>query len=190
MNNPKYYKEFLNFFKVQKRMPSYREIAKIFKFKSKNAAYKLAEKMIGQNFIAKDAAGKLLPGELFGKIPVLGTVTAGWPSPAEEELVDVMSLDEYLVRKQEATYLLKVDGDSMIDAGILPGDLVLVERTNVIKDGDIVIAEVDNEWTMKYFKKSGQQTYLQPGNKKYQAIIPKQELKISAVVRAVIRKLS
>jgi repressor LexA len=76
----------------------------------------------------------------------------------------------------------------MIEAGIMPGDLVLVERGRDPKDGDIVVAEVDHEWTMKYFKKQGGRIILVPANKKYQPIIPKAELKIAAVVRSVIRK--
>src|SRR5437867_12859489 len=75
-------------------------------------------------------------------------VTAGFPSPAEEELADTMTLDEYLITNKEATYILKVNGESMIDAGILPGDLLLVKRGIDPRDGDIVIAQVDREWTM------------------------------------------
>jgi len=81
-------------------------------------------------------------------VPVLGTVIAGFPSPAEEELADTMTLDEYLITNKEATYILKVNGESMIDAGILPGDLLLVKRGIDPRDGDIVIAQVDREWTM------------------------------------------
>ena len=86
--------------------------------------------------------------------PLLGIVEAGFPS-AEEELIDTMSLDEYLIENKEASYILRVKGDSMIDAGIREGDLVIVERTNAPRVGDIVIAEVDGEWTMKYLRKRG-----------------------------------
>ena len=91
------------------------------------------------------------PGSPGADLPVLGTVAAGFPSPADEELTDTMSLDEYLISNKEATYILKVNGNSMIDAGILPGDMLLVERGVQPRDGDIVIAQVDREWTMKYF---------------------------------------
>jgi repressor LexA len=76
----------------------------------------------------------------------------------------------------------------MIDAGIMPGDLVLVERGIDPKDGDIVIAEVDGGWTMKYFRKRGREVMLMAGNKKYKPIVPKTELNIAAVVTAQIRK--
>jgi Peptidase S24-like len=77
--------------------------------------------------VEKDEAGKIVPGRLFHAVPVLGTVTAGFPSPADEELGDTMSLDEFLITNKEATYILKVNGESMIEAGILSGDLLLVE---------------------------------------------------------------
>jgi SOS-response transcriptional repressor LexA len=84
--------------------------------------------------------------------------------------------------------MLRIKGDSMIDAGILPGDQVLVERGVEAKDGDIVIAEVDGKWTIKYYRKRGSKVVLLPGNKKYQPIVPKEELRVAAVVKAVIRK--
>ena len=76
----------------------------------------------------------------------------------------------------------------MIDAGIVEGDMVLVERRSEAKSGEIVIAEVDGGWTMKYFKKTGSQVMLIAANKKYKPIIPKEDLVIAAVVIAVIRK--
>ena len=124
----------------------------------------------------------------FKKIRLRGAITAGFPSPAEEELGDIMNLEEFLIRNKEATYILKVTGDSMIEAGLLPGDLVLVERRADAKDGDIVVAQVDHGWTMKYFRKRGRQIYLEPANKKYRPIYPTEELHIAAVVIAAIRK--
>ena len=84
--------------------------------------------------------------------------------------------------------MLKVSGDSMMDAGIHPGDMLLVERGRSPKEGDIIVAEVDKQWTLKYYNKKGNQIVLVPANKKYQTIIPKNELNVAAVVTAVIRK--
>lgn len=81
----------------------------------------------------------------------LGTIEAGFPSPAEEELLDTITLDEWLIKRREATYMLEVKGLSMMNAGILPGDTALVERGREPKHGDIVIACVDGKWTMKYY---------------------------------------
>lgn len=169
-------------------MPSYAELAKLLGYKSKNAAVKIARKLEDARVIARDGVGKLIPGKLFGDARILGTVEAGFPSPAEEELVDTMSLDEYLIERKEATYLLKVKGDSMIEAGICDGDMVLVERGRTARDRDIVIAEVDGGWTMKYFRKRGSEVWLEPANRTMKPIRPKEGLSIAAVVRAVIRK--
>lgn len=184
----KYQSKILAFYRKAKRMPSYSEITRILGFKSKNAAYKLVGKMIEAGLVTKDSSGKIIPKIIFGETRILGTVEAGFPSPAEEELIDTITLDEYLIKNKEATYMLKVSGDSMIDAGIKPGDIVLVERNKSPKNGDIVIAEVDGNWTMKYFQKLGENITLVPGNKKFKPIIPKDELNISAVVTAVVRK--
>jgi SOS regulatory protein LexA len=176
------------FWQTHKRMPSYTELARLFRYRSRNAACKLAAKLIAQNLLAKDKAGKLLPTRSFYGVPLLGDVGAGFPSPADEELGDTMDLNEFLIRNKEATYLLTVSGDSMIGAGILPGDMVLVERTHDFKDGDIVIAEIDHEFTMKYLRKKGRKFYLEAANKRYKPFYPQHELTIAAVVRAVIRK--
>ncbi len=113
---------------------------------------------------------------------------AGFPSPAEEELADTMSLDEFLIGNKEATYMLRISGLSMKDAGIMPGDMVLADRSLVPADGNIVIAEVDGKWTIKYLRKRGGQVYLEPANRNFPIIRAEGELRIAAVVKAVIRK--
>jgi repressor LexA len=157
-------------------------------FKSKNSVYKLVQKLIDEGAIEKDSSNRLVPKKLLGEVPLLGLVKAGFPSAAEEQMLDSMNIDEFLIKRKDATYLLEVDGDSMIDAHIAPGDLVIAERTTVARDGDIVIAEVDGEWTMKYFKQKLGRVWLEPANKKYKPIYPTEELKIAAVVKGVVRK--
>jgi SOS regulatory protein LexA len=178
----------ITFWRTRKRMPTYSEVSQLCGYRSTNAAYKLVARLLEQGLLAKDTAGKLLPTSHFSGAPLLGDVGAGFPSPAEEELGDTMDLNEFLIANKEATYILRVTGDSMADAGILPGDLVLVERTHDFKDGDIVIAEIDHEFTMKYLRKKGRKFYLEAANKRYKPLYPQEELKVVAVVRAVIRK--
>jgi SOS regulatory protein LexA len=119
---------------------------------------------------------------------LLGAVQAGFPSPAEEELMDTLSMDEYLIKHPSASYLLKVTGDSMIEEGIKEGDLVIVERGREPKQGDIVIAQVDGDWTMKFYEKNLTGVYLRAANKKYPLIRPHRELIIGGVVVANVRK--
>lgn len=176
------------FFRDHNRPPSYREMMGLFDYRSKNSVYRLIGRLEEHGYVER-AAGKLsFSRAITGSIRMLGAVQAGFPSPAEEELVDVISLDEYLVEKPDATYLLSVTGDSMIDAGIQPGDIVLVEKGAAPAEGDIVVAQVDEEWTLKYFGKDASGVYLDPANSNYQRIRPKQSLSIGGIVKGAIRK--
>src|SRR5262249_5629039 len=178
----------VQFYHRHHRMPSFRELQHLYSFKSSRAAVKLAAKLIARGVLAKDTTGKLLPTRYFRETRVLGAVEAGFPSPAEEALGDTMDLDEFLIKNKEATYILKVTGDSMTGAGILPGDMVLVERGLEPRDGDIVIAQVDHQWTMKYFRKRGRRGYLEAGNKTFKPSYPKEEVKGATGVIGVIPK--
>lgn len=175
----------------------YREIMDLLGFKSKNSVYKLVNKLVESGVLSKDGSGRLVPRNLGGvaETPMLGLVEAGIPSTAEEIISDTVSLDEYLIREPDGTYLLEVKGDSMIDAGIREKDLVVAVRAGspgvgAPKEGDIVIAEVDGGWTMKYLRKERRtgRTYLEPANKKYKPIYPENDLNIAAIVKGVVRR--
>ncbi len=191
-----YQTKIYSFYSDNKRMPTYSEMMKLFGFKSKNAIFKIVDKLLDAGIVAKDHLGRLIPTKIFSEVPMLGFVTAGFPAAVEEELTDTMNLDSLLIAKKELTYMLEVDGDSMIDAHIEKGDMVLVEKTNQAKDGQIVIAEVDGEFTMKYFRRSTMLTagkmvekiWLEPANKNYGPIYPENSLNVVAVLKAVIRK--
>jgi repressor LexA len=175
------------FYDSHKRMPSYSEMMKMFGYKSKNAVYRLVTKLVDAGVVAKDKLGRLIPSDNWGEIPLIGSVKAGFPSVAEE-LTDTVNLEDMLIKHKESTYLFEVDGKSMIDAHIDNGDMVLAERTSVAREGDIVIANVDGEFTMKYFRKTNGKPWLEPANKAFKPIHPKESLTIVAVVKAVIRK--
>ena len=188
LNYPIYKNKILEFYRKNRRMPSYKEIMDLLAFKSKNAVFKLINKMVDDGVVDKDSSGKLTPMKIFGEIPLLGLVEAGIPTVVDQG-TDTLSLEEYLIGKNSASkYLLEVKGDSMIDEGIREGDLVIVERRGDPKDGDIVIAEVDGGWTMKYYKKKGNSIYLKPANKNYSPIYPEYQLEVAAIVRGVIRR--
>jgi repressor LexA len=184
-----YKNKIISFYKDKKRMPSYAEIMNLLGFKSKNAVYKLINKLVAEGVVSKDSQGRLSPNKLAGEVSLLGLVEAGIPTSAEEEVLDTMNLDDYLIRDTSKTFILQVKGDSMIEEGIKEGDLVVVERTTNPKDGEIVIAQVDGGWTMKYLrKKTGKPVFLEPANKNYKPIHPEYELNVAAVVRGVIRR--
>ncbi len=183
-----YKQKIVAFFNRNKRMPGYKELMTMTGFKSKNAVYKLINRLVEANILEKDSAGRITLTKASNEIPYLGLVEAGFPTTVEEELNDTMSIDEYLVENKDKTFILEVKGDSMIDAGIREGDFVIAEKTESPREGEIVIAEVDSKWTMKYLRKDGTKIYLEAANKNYRPIFPKESLRIAAVVKGVVRK--
>jgi SOS regulatory protein LexA len=191
-----YKNKIISFYKANKRMPVYTEIMKLVGFKSKNAVSKLIDKLINEGVLDKDSSGHLIPNKLIGEVPLLGLVEAGFPTVAEEIDLDMINIDDYLIKDKDSSYLLEVKGESMIDAGIHEGDMVIAEKVNSegqnnkkeVKDGDIVIALVDGGWTMKYYRNRSGKVYLEPANKDFKPIYPENELVIAAIVRGVIRK--
>jgi repressor LexA len=180
-------KKLRSFYKKHHRLPSYQEMLKIFGVNSKNAVFRWIQKLIEENFLKKEGS-KIVPAAKFFALPVLGLVKAGFPILAEENR-QYLSLDEYLIEDPNSTFLLRVSGDSLIGAGIFDGDLVIIERKRVANVGDIVLAQIDNEWTLKILRKIENRYYLESANKKYPAFFPKAELKIFGVVKAVVRKI-
>ena len=177
------------FFWKHKRLPSYSEILDITQYKSTKTVYDIISQMEGEGLVRRDAKNKIVPTDKLDAIPLLGQVEAGFPTSADSQLAVHLSLDDYLIPKnRESTYLLKVSGDSMAEAGILPGDLVMVERGKTPKVGDIVVARVDNQWTLKYLATEKGQFCLVPANGNYKTIYPDQELQVEAVVVGMIRK--
>lgn len=194
------------FHETNGRMPSYSEICKICKINSKNTAHNLIKKLVSLGKLKTDSTGKIIPKENHQKesrtqiqlsnkttstspLRLLGLVEAGFPTPSEESMHDKISLDDWVIEKREASFMLKVKGDSMKDAGILDGDMVIVERTSSPKSGQIVVAEVDGSYTMKYLRKNPKGGfYLEAANDAFKPIYPKENLQITAVVKAVVRK--
>ena len=176
------------FFRENRRMPTFAEMVGLLGVKSKSVVNFWIDKLIRAGILEKDEKRHLRFKKSSFAIPLVGSVQAGFPSPEEEALCDIMSMDEYLITKPEASFLLQVSGDSMIGEGIMEGDLVIIERGKQPRNGDVVIAEVDGDWTMKYFKNENGQVYLEAANPKYPIIRPNTELRLGGVVTAVIRK--
>jgi len=182
-----YKNKILDFYRDNGRMPVYTEIMKLLGFKSKNSVFRLINKLIDEGIFTKDSKGFLIPNKSINELPMLGLVEAGFPTVADE-LTDTISLDDYLISDKNSSYVFEVKGESMIDEGIREGDLVIAEKKKEPKDGDIVIAYVDGGWTIKFLKKKNGKIWLEPANKNFKPIYPKEELKIAAVVKGVVRK--
>jgi repressor LexA len=181
-------KEIQSFFREERRMPTYKEMLDLLGVRSKSVVHYWMEKLCAEGVLARDTKGFLRPVRLAPGILLAGAVAAGYPSPAEEELRDIISIDEYLITRPESSFLVKVSGGSMTGAGIMDGDMVIVEKGREPKNGDIVLAEVDGEWTMKYFVRKGKDIILEAANRKYPTIRPKNELRLGGIITAVIRK--
>lgn len=125
-------------------------------------------------------------------IPLLSTsIKAGFPSPAEDYVEASLDINEFLIAHPSATYFFWVEGTSMIDAHIVSGDLLVVDKLENAVDGDIVIASIDNNFTVKTFRKTAKGVFLQAENDEFDDIELKgdMELQIWGVVTSLIRLL-
>ena len=118
-------------------------------------------------------------------------VAAGFPSPADDYLEDKIDLNQYLVKHPAATFLVRASGESMINAGIFPNDILVVDRSLKAEEGKVVIAVVDNELTVKRYRKKGKNIVLEPENEAYDPIIISEESEafVWGVVTNVIHNL-
>ncbi|MBP1583246.1 MAG: translesion error-prone DNA polymerase V autoproteolytic subunit [Victivallales bacterium] len=123
--------------------------------------------------------------------PLMETpVVAGFPSPAEQYAESPLDLNELLVHRPSATFFVRAAGDSMLEAGIRPGDILVVDRSLTPENSSIVIAAVDGEFTVKYFRQNQRGVSLIPANSAYPVLTFREgeELQIFGVVTAVIHQ--
>lgn len=178
--------------------PSISEMASFLKVSSKNAVAKLLNALEDAGYIKTDgrargitildALGETLEKGLI-RVPVLGRVQAGSPHLAEEQIEEWVNLPQTLVKGRRDVFLLKVRGDSMINAGIYEGDLVIVRPVKDAKHNDIVVALLRDEATVKRLVYVKDRAYLKAENPDYANIYPKEEWTIQGKVVGVIRNL-
>ena len=116
-------------------------------------------------------------------LPLIGSVAAGAPTLAEQDVED------WVTSPFEGDFVLRVKGDSMIDAGILEGDLVVVRSASTASDGEIVVAQIGEEATVKRLKRVDGRVHLMPENAAYEPIVPDEEVTLAGVVVGVLRKI-
>jgi DNA polymerase V len=124
-------------------------------------------------------------------IPISGSdVQAGFPSPADDFLESGLDLHEYLIRHESATFMVRVSGESMREGGILPGDILIVDRSEQWENNHIVIAVLDGDLTVKRLVRTAQGWLLQAENRQWRSIpVLGSDLEIWGVVVGVVRKL-
>lgn len=180
------------------KSPTVREMREHFGVSSDNSILKHVKALQEKGYIEKDDTprgikllSKLkekLEGKINFELPVLGFIPAGGPVVTEESVESWMSVGEDLAKNAQDYFMLRVTGESMIDAGIIEGDLVVVDTKKQPRDGDIVVALIDNANTLKRFIKKEGKVYLKAENKKYDDIYPENELMVQGVVTALVRK--
>lgn len=178
--------------------PSISEMAAYLKVKSKNAVAKLLDALEEQGFIKTsgkargiqvlDSIGESLEQGLV-RLPILGNIQAGTPHLAEEQIEEWINLPQTLIKSRRDVFLLRVRGDSMVNAGIYEGDLVIVRPTKDVKNNDIVVALLHDEATVKRFVQIKNRAYLKAENPDYKNIYPKEEWMVQGKVVGVIRSL-
>ena len=130
-------------------------------------------------------------GKLMGQWLIEQGISAGFPSPAEDFKEIRISLDRELVKNSESTFYARVSGDSMINAGLDDGDLLVIDRSLNPENGKIAVCFIDGDFTVKRIRKEGKKFYLLPENKKYKPMEVKEEneLIIWGIVEYVIKKV-
>lgn len=124
------------------------------------------------------------------KAQIAGSVVAGFPSPAEQYLEPPLDLNAYLVKRPAATYFVRVEGESMVGAGIRDGDILVVDRSLDPRDGSVVIACVDGDFTVKTYRRDRKGVRLEPANPDFPTITfePGRELRLFGVVTACVHR--
>jgi SOS-response transcriptional repressor LexA len=169
-------------------VPSFAVIAGLVGLKSTSAVSAMVDRLKTSRHLASTPEKRLIPGARFFERLLADTIRAGFPMPSNDIRTDVVSIDRHLVEKPSHTVLLSVRGDSMIDAGLLDGDTIVVIKGAPTKVGDIVVAIVDNEFTVKFLAKDKRGFYLEAGNKDFVPIRAADHLEIYGLVAGSFRK--
>lgn len=185
------------FYAEHESLPSYAELGRLLGFGSKSSSFKFVERLIEAGLLARGARGPKptehflvgVESEQLALLPLVGRVAAGAPVMSDANYEDYRRVDPRLFRPR-ADYLLKVRGDSMRDAGILDGDLLAVHQTPTAHPGQIVVARIEDEITVKRFEQRGNIVLLKPENDAYPPIrvdLREQALAIEGVYAGLLR---
>ena len=191
MSNDRSYLEKLQEYYAQHRaLPSYSSIGQLLGLRSKSSVAALVARLRLAGYLDSTPDRRLAPTRRFFERPLAESpVQAGMPNEVQDAHADALTIDDYLIEHPSRTVLIRVRGDSMMDAGILEGDLVVVEKGATAKKGDIVVAIVDSQFTLKRLDVERGRFILVPENKAYPIIRPETNLEIFGVMVGLVRKL-
>lgn len=197
-------KEILDFINSYREVngypPTIREIAKHFNLSSTFGVKKHLDALVKKGFLHIESNASrgistlqndiyIEKNEIFNKIPVVGRVAAGSPILAEQNIEGSLIIDPSFIKNNEDCFALKVKGNSMINVGIFEGDFVIVIPKHEAKNGDIIVALIDDEATVKIFENKNGEIRLLPANESYQPIEIKNNINFSLAgkVKGIIR---
>jgi len=170
-------------------LPSYARLMSLLGFASKSAVKKALERLENAGMLERTLDGDWAPSErFFERAIATQPVPAGTPISADADIHEQISIDRFLIDQPAKTVLIRVKGDSMVDAGIRHGDLAVVERKTEASQGDIVVAVVDDEFTLKTLARDKDGYHLLPANPSYSVIRPNGKLEIFGVLVGLVRR--
>lgn len=162
-------------------------IARMFGYANRSSAKKFLEKLVSE-WILEIKNKKYIPSILLTGYPLFESVRAWLPFTPENNSSTQVEINRYLIDHPSSTFLVKVKWDSMKDAGIMQGDIVVVDKSLNPKNKDIIIASIEWDVTIKYYKKEWNTVSLIPANPIYKTLVLKSDAEILGVVVGSIRK--
>lgn len=178
-----------DYYAKNKALPSYKRLAEVLGLASTSAVSWVLKRLEKSGHLARNPDGLWVPAARFYERQIASMpVRAGFPVEIEHADMEPFFIDEYLLDRPAGSVLIAVRGDSMRDAGILDGDIAIVERREHAQVNDLVVAIVDREFTLKTLGKENGQYVLRPANGEYPVIRPQGELRIYGVVQGIVRK--
>ena len=184
-----YLSKLQNYYAKHHGFPSYARLCNVLGLAAKSAVNKVLLRLAEQGYLKRTVDEVWVPVESFFERKLSDTpVVAGLPTFVSNVTADPFMIDQFLVNKPSKTILVPVQGDSMINAGINDGDVVVVEIGSAVNTGDIVVAAIDGEFTVKTLGKKRGKAVLLPANDSHSVIQPEGSLEIIGVVVGLIRK--
>lgn len=181
-----------DYFAREKIIPSTTQLSALWNVKARSWTHQIVQRLKEEGFLENAPGGRVRPAPRFFERTVGHRVRAGLPQQAFDVQPELLRIDDYLIEKPSQTILFPVKGDSMVDLGILEGDMVIIERGNTAPVGQVVLAIVDNEFTLKVLARDQEGYYLEARNEKhsgdYPPIRPGQKLEIYGLYVGLIRK--
>jgi SOS-response transcriptional repressor LexA len=190
-NDRSYLSSLQDYYARHRALPSYASIGGLLGLRSKSSVAALVARLKLAGFVESTPDRRLAPTRRFFERPLAeAPVHAGLPSPVDDAPADALTIDDYLIEHPSQTVLVRVKGDSMIDAGIFDGDLAVVEKRSAARRGEVVVAIVDNQFTLKRLDLERGHFILRPENKAYPVIRPEGAMEIFGVMVGLVRKTS